>query len=314
MINRRTLLQTISAAAVLAPFASIKPTIAANKQGSFSFGVLTDPQYAAIASNGQTRFYANSLWKLEECINHYNKEELEFVITLGDIIDRHYTSFNDILPIYDRLKHPNFFVLGNHDYDVAGDYIRSISRTVGLTKNYYDFNGGGYRFIVIDGNEISLFAPPKGHKYLNIPDDPRLEIAQKRFDALKAKGADNAQIWNGSLSDEQFQWLENTIQAAEKANERVVVFGHYPIFPANMHNMWDSDRLLDLLTAHKNVIGYFCGHNHQGNYGEKGGKYFVNLKGMVETPDTTAYSIFTVHDDRLEIKGFGREENRTLKY
>jgi hypothetical protein len=67
-----------------------------------------------------------------------------------------------------------------------------------LEKAYYDFPGGGYRFIVLDGNDVSLFAPPK--------DDPRREIAATRLDEMKLKGAENAQPWNGSLGDEQFAW------------------------------------------------------------------------------------------------------------
>jgi hypothetical protein len=34
---------------------------------------------------------------------------------------------------------------------------------------------------------------------------------------------------------------------------------------------------------------------------------------MVDTPDTTAYSIVEVYGDRIEVRGVGREENRTLK-
>jgi len=34
---------------------------------------------------------------------------------------------------------------------------------------------------------------------------------------------------------------------------------------------------------------------------------------MVDTPDTTAYSVVEVYADRIEIRGVGREEDRTLK-
>jgi hypothetical protein len=34
---------------------------------------------------------------------------------------------------------------------------------------------------------------------------------------------------------------------------------------------------------------------------------------MVDTPSETAYSVVEVYVDRIEIRGFGREENRTLK-
>lgn len=307
MITRRNLLKIGGTAAIFAPFAgfTINPA-RAETDPLFRFGIVADPQYAPVVPNLKSnRYYANSLWKLSEAINTLNKHDLQFVATLGDIIDRHWESFSHVLPLYDKLDHPSVLLLGNHDYDVAAEYLDSVQRTTGLDKAYSDFAGGGYRFILLDGNDVSLFAPPK--------DDPRREVAAKRLDELKAKGAPNAQSWNGSLGDEQFAWLEATIQKAEAAGEKVIVMCHYPVYPANEHNLWDSDRIVDLLGKSKNVVAYFNGHNHAGNYGELNGKHFVNFKGMVDTPDTTAYSVVEVYPDRIEILGYGREGNRTLK-
>lgn len=306
MITRRNILRAATATAIVAPFAGFAvPSVRAQGAPLFSFGLVADPQYAPVPPNVKAnRYYANSLWKLSEAIESFNKENLQFVATLGDIIDRHWESFHHVLPVYDRLRHKRFFILGNHDYEVAADYLTSVVRTAGMTKAYYDFSGGGYRFILLDGNDVSVFAPPK--------DDPRRQIAEERLAALKAKNAENAQSWNGSLSDGQFAWLEATVRQAAAAGERVIVMGHYPVYPANIHNMWDSERIVDLLSAHDNVVGYFCGHNHAGNYGRVAGKHFVNFRGMVDTPTTSAYSVLDVHPDRIEIRGTGREENRTL--
>ena len=49
-----------------------------------------------------------------------------------------------------------------------------------------------------------------------------------------------------------------------------------------------------------------------GNYGEAGGKHFVNLRGMVETAVSTAFAVVDVYDDRVEIRGSGIQENRRL--
>jgi len=322
MISRRNLIKNVSliSAASLLTQAANASTVTQHRVNvsntppldTLRFGVIADPQYAAIPSNKGSRFYANSLWKLEECIAAFNQTDLHFVITLGDMIDRHWSSYDDILPIYDRLRHPNFFVLGNHDYSVAADYLQSVARINGLDNTYYDFSVGQYRFIVLDGNDVSLFAPPKGNPYLGLVDDPRIAIATERLANLQAKGAINAKSWNGSLSETQFNWLKLTLAAANENHESVIVFCHYPVFPANEHNLWDSEELVELLTAYPNVLAYFCGHNHQGNYGKLAGKHFINLKGMVETPTTTAYSIVTLSENRLDIEGFGREESRSL--
>lgn len=299
MPSRRSVIKAGIATALTARVADF----AVAQDAPFRFGIVADPQYAPVPPNLATRrYYANSLWKVQEAIAELNKHDLRFVATLGDIIDRHWESFGHVLPLYDGLKHPKVFVLGNHDYEVGREFLRSVVRTVGMPAGYYDFAGGGYRFVV-DGNDVSTFAPPEG--------DPRRELAAERLAALKASGAPNAQSWNGSLGDEQFAWLQRTLDAARAARESVVVLGHYPVFPADRHNMWDAARIVELLTSYDNFVAHLCGHNHAGNYGEIGGRHFVNFKGMVDTPTTTAYSVVEIHPDRIRIQGFGREESRS---
>ncbi len=305
MLTRRSLVQTAGAAALVMPFGGFEVS-GARAQGAplYRFGLIADPQYAPVPPRG-TRYYANSLWKVAEAIETLNKENLQFCVTLGDIIDRHWESYAHLLPVYDRLRHGHFFLLGNHDFEVGADYLDAVVRTAGLKRAHYDFKGGGHRFIVINGNEVSLFA--------NRPGSERHKRATEILAALKARNAANAQTWNGGMSEDQFAYVKATLDDARRAGEKVFILGHYPVYPENEHNMWDSERFLDLVTGYENFVAYFCGHNHGGNFGELKGKYFVNLKGMVETATTTAFSIVDVYPDRVELKGFGREENRTLK-
>ena len=272
-------------------------------QPIFRFGVVADPQYAALPPSG-TRYFSNTLWKLGEAIRVFNREDLEFIVTLGDIINQDWRSYAHLLPLYKTLKHPNFFVLGNHDFYVASEYLNSVLQTVGLRRAYYDFVGGGHRFIVIDGNEISLFANAAGTE--------NHTAAKKCIADLQAAGRGNTYDFNGGISDVQFAWVQQVMNKAKAAGERVIVMSHYPIYPVHDLNLWDDVRLVDLLTSYDNFLLYINGHNHAGNFGAIGHKYFVNFKGMVETPDTTAFSIVEVYDDRIDIRAFGVEEPRTL--
>lgn len=306
MISRRHLLAGTGAAALVSQFEGF--TVApARAQGAplFSFGIFSDPQYAPVPPRG-TRFYANTLWKLQTAIQEANNQQLAFVTTLGDIIDRHWQSYEHILPLYDRLKHDHFFVLGNHDYEVGADYLHAVHRTVGLKRAYYDFKGAGtnYRFVVVDGNEVSLFA--------NAANSTMHKLARERLTKLENEKAINAKTWNGTLSEEQFVWLKQTLDKAQAAGEKVVIFGHYPVYPVDQHNIWDDARFVDLVTGYPNFVAYFNGHNHAGNYGEVKGKHFVNVRGMVETAAETAWSTIEVHADRLELKGVGKQESKTL--
>jgi predicted phosphodiesterase len=78
--------------------------------------------------------------------------------------------------------------------------------------------------------------------------------------------------------------------------------------------MWDRERIVALLSAQENVVAYLNGHNHVGNYGKVGGCHFVNFKGVVDTESENTFAVVDVHADRLEIRGFGREDSRTLAY
>ncbi|MBB5663061.1 3',5'-cyclic AMP phosphodiesterase CpdA [Rhizobium leguminosarum] len=273
----------------------------------FRFGIIADPQYAAIAPHAaMDRYYANSLAKLAEAIEVFNGEELNFVMTLGDVIDRSFKSFDDILPVYERLRHEALFLLGNHDFSVSAGHLSEIFTRLGMPSRYYSFRRHGWRFVVLDGNEISTFAPPEGH--------PHRALAAKMLADLQARGERNAHPWNGALSDEQFAWLGDEIASAAAAGEKVIVMNHYPVYPAGEHDMWDCDRVVALLAAHDNVVAYLNGHNHAGNYGKVGACHFVNFKGVVDTETENAFAIVELHPDHMEIRGFGREESRTLVY
>ncbi|TIX89806.1 metallophosphoesterase [Rhizobium sp. P44RR-XXIV] len=271
----------------------------------FRFGVIADPQYADLEPNlALNRYPANSLAKLRDAIEEFNRHDLAFVVTLGDIIDREWKSFDAILPVYETLRHPRHFLLGNHDFAIAPEHLKAVSTRVGMPSAYYDFSHAGYRFIALDGNEISVFAPPE--------DDPRRDEAKALMKALENSGAPNGQRWNAAIGSAQYDWLVEKLHEAKTAGEKVVVMNHYPIFPEDGHNALDSERMLALLAQHDHIVAYLNGHNHAGNFGAVGGTYFINFKGMVDTETSSAYSIVSVYEDRLDISGFGRETSRSL--
>jgi 3',5'-cyclic AMP phosphodiesterase CpdA len=267
------------------------------------FGLIADPQYADIPP-WQDRHYTRSLAKLEHALETLNGEDLAFVATLGDLIDRDWASFGGILPLYRRSRHPCRFLLGNHDFAVAPERLAEVPAVLGLTRRYDGFAVAGVRFLVLDATETSVFAHPVGS-----PEHARAEAKLRRLDEA---GAVNAQPWNGGMGDLQKDWLAGELALAGARGERVVVLSHYPVFPRNAHNMWDDAELVTRLTASRAVVAHFSGHNHEGNYGVLGGTHFVNLEGMVETATSTAFAVVEIHEDRIEVRGFGREPTRTL--
>ena len=263
----------------------------------FRFGAVADCQYCKETS--AVRKYNLSPKKLAACVEHYNKLNLAFVVHLGDFIDRDFESFDVVAPIYNRLKAPHYHVLGNHDFSVADDKKALVPKRMGLKNRYYDFIHKNWRFIVIDGNDVSLYAYPK--------DDPRTKAATALHRRLKA----GTPTWNGGASDKQLKWIESRLKLATQAKERVILFCHFPVYPANVHNLWNHEAVTGLLAKYPCVAAYINGHNHAGNYGKKGNVHYLTLKGMVDTVKSS-YSVIEVHESELKVVGYGRQENRVM--
>ena len=296
--------KTLKHIAVLAGWIAI--TVAAHlpaaepKPGSplFRFGAVADCQYCSKTS--LLRKYNLSPKKLTECVEQYNKLDLAFVVHLGDFIDRDFESFKVVNPIFAKLKATHYHVLGNHDFSVADDKKELVPKRMGLKSRYYEFAHKGWRFIVLDGNDVSLYAYPK--------DDPRTKAATAFHRRLKV----GTPTWNGGVGGKQLAWLKGRLAVAAKANEKVILFCHFPVHPENIHNLWNAEALTKLLAEYPCVAAYINGHNHAGNYGEKSGIHYLTIKGMVDTLKNS-YGVVEVYEDRLVLKGFGRQEDREMK-
>jgi len=266
----------------------------------FSFGVIADCQYCNVkAPKTAARQYALSPKKLTACVEQLNRFDLEFVVHLGDFIDRDFKSFADVTPIYDKLKADHYHVLGNHDFEVADDLKAKVPAALGLKSRYYQFRYHGYRFIALDGNDVSLHAYPAS--------DPRHQAAK----AVHKKLPSGTPTWNGAVGQAQLVWLKKALGEAKRAGERVILFCHFPVYPENVHNLWNAAEVLALVRESETVVAYMNGHNHAGNYGRLAQRHFVTFTGMVDTEET-AYAVVSVHADRREIKGVGRQKNLTL--
>lgn len=273
-------------------------------KSTLRFGLIADPQYAD-AEPGVThpRFYRNSLCKLSKAITELNDHRLEFVVTLGDLVDRDWRSFEPVMAVYDALRHPHAVVIGNHDAQVISAYLEEQTPVVGLPKSYYQFSQPGYRFIVIDGNDLSL--------YCNTGNGDEQSLAQSTLERLMAEGVPQAQSWNGAVGERQMQWLERTLVEAQRHQETVLVFGHYPLTPANKHNLWNCEPLVALLCRYQ-VRAYFAGHDHEGGYDRIGGTDFITLKGMVDGADRLPFAMVELKAGELTINGYGPEISRVL--
>lgn len=272
--------------------------------GTLRFGLIADPQYANADPNLEyNRYYRNSLRKLTQAIAQLNDLPLAFVATLGDLVDDNWGSYAELLPVYQQLRHPHAVVMGNHDADVISRHLAAQSPVLALPKHYYQFSLKGYRFIVIDGNDLSL--------YCNQANGDEHAQAQRLLARIRAEHQPQAQSWNGAVGDEQLHWLACSLADAQSKGETVVVFGHYPLAPANEHNLWNCDALVDLLCRYQ-VRAYFAGHYHLGDYVRVENTDFITLKGMVDGDNLLPFAVVELAEETLSVTGYGPEISRVL--
>ncbi|MBM7345608.1 metallophosphoesterase [Pantoea coffeiphila] len=268
------------------------------------FGLIADPQYADADPDVENNlYYRHGLCKLSSAISALNDLSLDFVATLGDLVDRHWSSYSELLPRYDALHHPHVAVIGNHDAQVISEHLAAHTPPLGLPKSYYHFRLSGYRFLVIDGNDISL--------YCNAGNGDDLQQAREQLDELIAQQQPQAQRWNGAVGEKQMAWIEQNLQQAQALGETVIVFGHYPLAPLKKHILWNGEVVADLLCRYQ-VRAYFAGHDHRGGYYRRGNTDFITLKGMLDGPDNVPFAVAELNGNRLIITGFGGEISRIL--
>lgn len=268
----------------------------------FSFGIVADAQYADKDPSG-LRHYRASLDNLGAAAKKFNGTDLSFVVHLGDIIDESFSSYDDILPVYDQILAPHYIILGNHEFSVEASQKSEVMSRLGLQQRYYDFVVDGWRFIAIDGQGLSTFAPVEG----------ALPQAKKMLNQLQQQGSQNAYDWNGGVDDAQLNWLQERLDLATENEEAVILFCHFPVYPLGMaHNLWNDEEISRLLSSYPVVKAWFNGHNHAGYTAIMDGIYFITLKGMVNHPEENAYAIAHVYPDQIVIEGIGAEDTRII--
>ena len=88
---------------------------------------------------------------------------------------------------------------------------------------------------------------------------------------------------------------------------------HHPVYPLSRgHNLWNDQELIALIEKHSCVAAYINGHNHNGAYAVKNGVHYLTLKGMVDTEENS-YCVMKIFDDRIEVRGRGRQEDFRLE-
>ena len=302
------------------------------------FAAIADVQYAD-ADDKIGRHYRAAYEKLLAAVGEFSKEKIDFAMNFGDAYDHDWESalaIKEVLRVSsERGKVKWRHVLGNHDFAVSLDKKPDVYGVFDLKKpGYYDFSlvdaddeSNKWRVVVLNGNEISLYAAEN---------DQEKEAAKRERAKRKLADGSEPHNYNGSVSATQLDWLEKTLDAAEKEGQNALVCSHFPLYAnsksldsprtrlASLVNVgiyysdlgvstWNGREVLGVLDKFPCVKAYMAGHLHEGSYGERNNVAHVTFRGLVEA-ETTAYAYVELGKNAIHVEGIGEQPSYDFEF
>ena len=264
------------------------------------FGFMTDSHYADRDVAG-TRYYRDSIPKMQEAIQELNSQNLDFLIHLGDFKDQGPEAkpedtlryLEAIEGVFQEFEGAKYHALGNHDVDsIRKETFLENIRNTGqeTTQNYYSFDAGGFHFIVLDAN---YDADGKDHFF--------------------AEGSD----WeDANIPEKDLKWLRNDLAQNEKPK---VVFCHHPLYEfykeGSKFHVTNYKAVQQILQESSWVVACLHGHVHKEDVTIIEGINYITRLGMVdyEGLENNSFSIVELTERQLKIEGYKRASDTKLK-
>ncbi len=289
MSSRRAFLQ--HSTLCLAGFSAGKILAAENDAKSLlRVGLMTDLHYAD-KNPTKTRFYREALAKLDEAVEHMNREKPTLVIELGDFIDQADSVEREIEWLktmeshFAKLSMPRHYVLGNH---CVGTLTKQeFAQHTKAAGGHASFESNGVTFLILDAC-FREDGTPYERKNFNWQDAnlPKAELA----------------------------WLEAELS---KVSGPVIVLAHQRLDLDKAHAVRNAVEVRALLERSGKVLAVFQGHSHKNDYQQIASIHYTTLVAMVEGTglESSGYTMLDIMgDSSLRLKGFRRQMNRTLNH
>ncbi|KAJ0571313.1 putative hydrolase [Helianthus annuus] len=152
--------------------------VSQGNQPLFSFGVITDVQYADIPDGrsflGVPRYYRNNILVLQKAVQNWNNHQnISFSLNLGDIVDgfcpkdQSLEAVKKVVKEFDKFNGRVYHMIGNHClYNLPRSKLLPLMTFPNVERAYYDFSPiPEYRFVVFDGYDISAIGWPHDHPH-----------------------------------------------------------------------------------------------------------------------------------------------------
>ncbi len=261
------------------------------EKNSITIGVFADAHYADVERRNQ-RYYRESLPKVEECVRYFNSVKPDFVVHLGDLIDKGESVTADLFCLrriereYAKFRGERHYVLGNHDLETLSK--EQFIANCAARKGYYSFDKGDFHFVNLDAcyNE-------DGADY----------------------NAGNFDWTESYIPLVERDWLEADLRGTEK---KTMVFVHQRLDDEDdPHVVKNARELREIMEGSGKVLAVFQGHDHGGAYKAINGIHYCTLPAVVRGSGlkNNAYALVKVRDDGyIMVKGFGKQRDRELPH
>ncbi|MHC4986545.1 MAG: metallophosphoesterase family protein [Planctomycetota bacterium] len=259
-----------------------------------SIGLFADPHCGrgVLAS----RYFGDSPAKLAAAVETFNERGVDFIVNLGDLIDRLEDDPTDprqyvaeARAVVEGFDGPCHVVPGNHDVAclTKSDFLRLAGGAGGAST--YAFDHGGFHFVVLDTNHFE--------------------------DGSDITPETTSEDWSDEwLGQTQLDWLADDLAAAGETP--TVIFTHAELGPRFLddeerpHAVKDSDVARAIIQSAGNVRAIFQGHNHPGQIAYWADIPYITLHAMCEGPGlaNNAYAILHLSPDGpIQLEGFGQQ-------
>ncbi len=256
------------------------------------FGIITDIHFSA---ENEPAAAAKTAADLSACLECWQRNKVDFLMQLGDQImgsDRHKEEeFRQVSSILNTFPGTIYHVLGNHCLALTR---QELMTAFGLQTPFYAFTIRGFRFIVLDGMDVSA---------LRIP-----ETSEDCQTLAFFRARPELHDYCGAVGVQQQSWLKRELEEAKSAGERVIVVCHFPLLPETTdpkHGLlWNHREIAELLASSPAVKACLSGHYHYGGYALHKGIHFVVLPAFVnrhEHPDFTCGTVELL-EERMVIR------------
>ncbi len=256
-----------------------------------------------VCENEGSKNYRASLGKLKKAVSAHRSQKFDFVLNLGDIVDRNVSCADTALSELSSLGVPLKNVLGNHDFRCSPSGQRAMAKKLFCGGNsYYSFDCGIWRFIVLDSMGLSRISKIKDADC----------AAQTEMWISRVEGKPNSVPWGGGIDSRQLAWLESELKKSSAESRPAAVLCHMTAYPLSHASMFNYEEVGEMLSKYRNCAkAFICGHKHDGGYEMRGGLHYLALKSLLEYEEPT-YSVLNFYKDKIVVEGFGEETPRVL--